>query len=51
MPKQIKVVYSNKRLITPSHVTTHARKTLMAIGRSDTWRFAFMQAWLRFAAI
>jgi len=33
-----------------SHVTEHARETLMALGRSNTWRYAFMQLWLRFAA-
>ena len=32
------------------HVTEHARETLMALGRSNTWRCAFMQLWLRFAA-
>ena len=33
-----------------SHVTEHARARVMALGRSNTWRFAFMQLWLRFAA-
>ena len=32
------------------HVTEHARETLMGLGRSNTWRYAFMQLWLRFAA-
>lgn len=32
-----------------SHVTEHARKRVMALGRSNTWRFAFMKIWLRFA--
>ena len=32
-----------------SHVTEHARKLVMALGRSNTWRFAFLQIWLRFA--
>ena len=33
-----------------SHVTEHARERVMSLGRSNTWRFAFMQLWLRFAA-
>jgi hypothetical protein len=37
-------------ILLASHVTTHARQTLMALGRSNTWRFAFMQTWTRFAA-
>ena len=32
-----------------SHVTEHARQSVMALGRSNTWRFAFMKIWLRFA--
>ena len=32
-----------------SHVTEHARACVMALGRSNTWRFAFLQIWLRFA--
>ena len=32
-----------------SHVTEHARKRVIALGRSNTWRFAFLQIWLRFA--
>ena len=48
--RRIRTVIGNLILLA-SHVTTHARETLMALGRSNTWRFAFMQAWLRFAAI
>ena len=48
--RRIRTVIGNSILLA-IHVTTHARETLMAIGRSNTWRFAFMQAWLRFAAI
>ena len=33
-----------------SHITQHARVQWMALGRSNTWRFAFVQLWLRFAA-
>lgn len=47
--RRIRTVIGNMILLA-SHVTTHARETLMAIGRSNTWRFAFMQVWLRFTA-
>lgn len=47
--RRIRTVIGNMILLA-SHVTTHTRKTLMALGRSNTWRFAFMQTWLRFAA-
>ena len=47
--RRIRTVIGNMILLA-SHVTTHARETLMALGRSHTWRFAFMQTWLRFAA-
>lgn len=33
-----------------SHITQHAREQWMALGRSNTWRFAFAQLWLRFVA-
>lgn len=33
-----------------SHITQHARQQLMALGRSNTWRFAFERLWLRFAS-
>ncbi len=48
--RRIRTVIGNLILLA-SHVTTHARETLMALGRSNTWRFAFMQTWLRFAAL
>ena len=47
--RRIRTVIGNLILLA-SHVTTHARQTLMALGRSNTWRFAFMQTWTRFAA-
>ena len=47
--RRIRKVIDNLVLFA-SHVTEHARETLMALGRSNTWRFAFMQLWLRFAA-
>ena len=33
-----------------SHITQHAGQQLIALGRSNTWRFAFAQLWQRFAA-
>ena len=47
--RRIRTVIGNLILMA-SHVTTHARQTLMALGQSNTWRFAFMQTWTRFAA-
>ena len=46
--RRIRTVISNLIQIA-SHITRHARKTFMALGRSNIWRFAFMQVWLRFA--
>lgn len=48
--RRIRTVIGNMILLA-SHVTTHARETLMALGRSNTWRFAFMQTWLRYATV
>ena len=47
--RRIRTVIGNLILLA-SHVTTHARQTLMALVRSNTWRFAFMQTRTRFAA-
>ena len=48
--RRIRTVISNLILLA-SHVTTHARGILMALGRSNTWRFAFLQIWMRFACV
>ena len=32
-----------------SHVTEHARKAFMGLGLSNTWRYAFLSVWQRFA--
>ena len=40
--RRIRTVIGN-RIQLASHVTTHARETLMALVRNNTWRFAFMQ--------
>ncbi len=46
--RRIRTVISNLMLFA-SHITRHARKMVMALGRSNTWRWAFHQVWLRFA--
>lgn len=46
--RRIRTVIENIVLFA-SHVTEHARQTVLALGRSNTWRYAFMQLWLRFA--
>ena len=47
--RRIRTVINNIVLFA-SHITKHARETLLALGRSNTWRYAFMQLWLRFVA-
>ena len=47
--RRIRTVINNL-IRCASHITHHARVQLMALGRSNTWRFAFAQLWLRFAA-
>ena len=47
--RRIRTVIDNLVLFA-GHITEHARKILLALGRSNTWRHAFMQLWLRFAA-
>ena len=47
--RRIRTVIGNMILLA-SHVKTNARETLMEQSQSNTWRFAFMQTWLRFAA-
>ena len=47
--RRIRTVIDNI-LLFAGHITEHARKILLALGRSNTWRHAFMQLWLRFAA-
>ena len=36
-------------MLCASHVTTHARKVIMALGCSNPWRHAFWGIWKRFA--
>ncbi len=48
--RRIRTVISNLMLFA-SHITRHARKMVMALGRSNTWRWAFYQVWLRFAKV
>ena len=48
--RRIRTVISNLIQIA-GHVTTHARKTVLALGRSNVWRFAAMDLHSRFAPI
>lgn len=51
--RKIEVVLSDERLITPSglcmliagHLTVHARKVLLALGRSSPWANTFLRIW------
>ena len=45
--RRLRTVISNLMLCA-SHVTRHARQTIMALGSSNTWRQAFWGVWNRF---
>lgn len=45
--RRIRTVIGNLILFA-SHITKHARKKFLALGCSNTWRYGFMQLWLRF---
>ena len=46
--RRLRTVIQNLILLA-SHVTNHARRCVMNLGRSNTWRYAFHQIYLRFA--
>ena len=46
--RRLRTVIGNLILIA-GHVTVHARKAVLALGRSNVWRFAFMDLNKRFA--
>lgn len=48
--RRIRTVIDNLISIA-GHVTTHCRKTVLALGRSNVWRHAFMNLYNRFAPI
>ena len=48
--RRLRTVISNL-MFCASHVTRHARKVIIALGRSNTWREAFLGVWNRFAYI
>ncbi len=48
--RRIRTVINNLMFFA-SHITQHAREMVMALGRSNTWRWAFYQVWLRFAGV
>ena len=45
--RRLRTVISNL-VLCASHVTRHARQTVMALGRSNTWRQAFWGIWNQF---
>lgn len=45
--RRLRTVIGNLMLCA-SHITRHARRTVMALGRSNTWRYAFQGVWCRF---
>ena len=45
--RRIRTVIGNL-ILCASHITTHARQTIMALGCSNVWRQAFEQIWRRF---
>lgn len=46
--RRIRTVIHNL-IFCASHIVQHARKTVMGLGRSNTWRGTFMYVWRRFA--
>jgi hypothetical protein len=46
--RRIRTVIDNLIQIA-GHVTTHARQTILALGRSNVWRHAFVHLWQQFA--
>ena len=46
--RRIRTVIQNL-ILCASHITKHARKLVMGLGRSNVWRHAFRQVFLRFA--
>ena len=46
--RRIRTVISNLIQIA-GHVTTHGRRVVLALGRSNIWRLAFMDIYNRFA--
>ena len=45
--RRIRTVIQNL-ILCASHITKHARKLVMGLGRSNVWRYAFKQIYLRF---
>lgn len=45
--RRIRTVIQNL-ILCASHITEHARKLVMGLGRSNIWRYAFQQVYLRF---
>lgn len=45
--RRIRTVIQNL-ILCASHITEHARKLVLGLGRSNVWRYAFQQVYLRF---
>jgi hypothetical protein len=45
--RRLRTVISNLVLIA-GHVTAHARKVVLALGRSNIWRYTFMDLYRKF---
>ena len=45
--RRLRTVIQNL-ILCASHITNHARKLVMGLGRSNVWRYAFKQIYLRF---
>ena len=46
--RRLRTVIQNL-ILCASHVTKHAHKVIMGMGRSNVWRYAFQQIYIRFA--
>ena len=45
--RRLRTVIQNL-ILCASHITTHARKVVMGLGRSNVWRYAFQKIYMRF---
>ena len=48
--RRLRTVINNLILIA-GHITSHSRKLILALGRCNLWRFAFVYLFRRFAAV
>ena len=48
--RRLRTVIENL-VLCASHVTKHARRCVIGLGRSNVWRYAFQQIYFRFALL